>query len=213
MNWFPSYSCLECASPLPTSFPHLREQKLLELLFSDGTLSSLPFLPIVKVLGVESIYSPHPPKKQWQWKNLPSALFRNYHKENESTEGFRRLSSRQSPFGLQREKKIAYCLGLTDFLPALFMSIHPFRIKTVQDLVVRWSGTEWSVSRPLSAAAPGNILWTHLPGPPPRDPNSVGCRQVQKSVFFESSCGVLIISHTEEPQRISASWICKCLRD
>lgn len=121
------------------------------------------------------------------------------------------FASRQRPVCLQGERTV-YCLHLPHFLSACYS--HP-SIQNLNRFRIQWSGglgqNDWYPHLPSSA--PGNILQTQRAHPPPRKLKSVVAVKSRNLSFPESSWGVLIISHIEEPQRISASQICKCLRD
>ena len=83
---------------------------------------SLLFLLIVKILGIESIQT-HGDDGKISHHLCSGSITRNLNQQRASDLS----ASRQRPACLQRERT-AYCLRLTHFLSALFISIHPFRI-------------------------------------------------------------------------------------
>ena len=124
-NCFSSYHFLESAPPLPTSFSHLREQKLLGLFFLYGTVSSLPFLLIVKILGVGPLHPTPPPLKRGDNGKTSHQLCPGSITMQMSQQRAEGISSyRQSPFRLSTERKNCI-LSLFNRFPPGFVYVYP----------------------------------------------------------------------------------------
>lgn len=93
----------------------------------------------MKILGIESIQT-HGDDGKISHHLCSGSITRNLNQQRASDLS----ASRQRPACLQRERT-AYCLRLTHFLSALFISSHPFRI---------WIGSGFS----------GQVVWGRMTG-------------------------------------------------